>query len=94
MKNTLATREILTTDNDPFMGCTLWRLCATQPKYHIKTENPFAVFFTGDFNGGPMATTPEVTEIEELITNLGSSQLSPNQQMNPQEILLHGSRCN
>ena len=46
MKNTLATREILTTDNDPFMGCTLWRLCATQPKkqernikYKMSLEN-------------------------------------------------------
>ena len=46
MKNTLATTEILTTDNDPFMVCTLCRLCATQPKkqkrkikYRMSSEN-------------------------------------------------------
>ena len=48
---------------------------------NIKTENPFAVFFTGDFNAHSQFwwpngdTTPESTEIEELITNLGSFQL-------------------
>ena len=47
----------------------------------IKTENPFAVFFTGDFNAHSQFwwpdgdTTPEGTEIKELITNLGLSQL-------------------
>ena len=48
---------------------------------NIKTENPFAVFFTGDFNAHSQFwwpdgdTTPEGTEIEELITNLGLFQL-------------------
>ena len=47
----------------------------------IKTENPFATFFTGDFNahsqywwpGGN--TTPEGSEIKHLLSNLGLSQV-------------------
>ena len=48
---------------------------------NIKTENPYAIFFTGDFNAHSQFwwpdgdTTPEGTEIEELITKLGLSQL-------------------
>ena len=47
----------------------------------MKTENPFAVCLTGDFNAYSQFwwpdgdTTPEGTEIEELITNLGLFQL-------------------
>ena len=48
---------------------------------NIKAENPFATFFTGDFNahsqywwpGGN--TTPEGSEIEHLLLNLGLSQV-------------------
>ena len=48
---------------------------------NIKAENPFATFFTGDFNahsqywwsGGN--TTPEGSEIEHLLSNLGLSQV-------------------
>ena len=48
---------------------------------NIKTENPFAIFFTGDFNAYSQFwwpdgdTAPEGTEIEELITKLGLFQL-------------------
>ena len=49
---------------------------------NIKTENPFAIFFTTVFNDAHSQfwwpdgdTTPEGTEIEELITKLGLSQL-------------------
>ena len=44
----------------------------------IKTENPLAMFFTGDFNAHSQFwghTTDEGTNIEELFTNLGLSQL-------------------
>ena len=46
----------------------------------LRTENPFALFFTGDFNvhsqlWWPDGTTPEGTKIEELFTKLGLSQL-------------------
>ena len=40
----------------------------------IKTENPFAIFFTGDFNAHSQLwwsdgdTTPEGTKIDELFT--------------------------
>ena len=46
----------------------------------FKTENPFAIFFTGDFNAHFQLllldgnTTPEGTKIEELFTKLGLSQ--------------------
>ena len=48
---------------------------------NMKTENPFAIFFISDFNAHSQFwwpdgdTTPEGTEIEELITKLGLSQL-------------------
>ena len=47
----------------------------------IKSENPYAVFITGDFNGHsklwwPLGdTTPEGSSIEEMATLLGLSQL-------------------
>ena len=47
----------------------------------IKSENPFATFFTGDFNAQSQLwwsegdTTPEGTKIDELVTKLGLSQL-------------------
>ena len=47
----------------------------------IKTENPLAMFFTGDFNAHSQLwwpggnTTHEGTEIEELFTKLGLSQV-------------------
>ena len=47
----------------------------------IKAENPFATFFTGDFNAHSQLwwsdgdTTPEGTEIENLLTSLGFSQV-------------------
>ena len=37
----------------------------------IKTRNPLAMFFTGDFNGH----TTNGTDIDELFTNLGLSQV-------------------
>ena len=46
----------------------------------IKTENPFAAFFTGDFNAHSKYwwldddTTPEGSEIELLLSSLGLSQ--------------------
>ena len=48
---------------------------------NIKTENPFAMFFTGDFNAHSQLwwpdgdTNPEGTKIEELFSKLGLSQL-------------------
>ena len=48
---------------------------------NIKNENPFAIFFTGDFNGHSQLrwpdgdTTAEGREIENLISSLGLSQL-------------------
>ena len=65
----------------------------TSPEFHaflsnfknlyskIKAENPFATFFTGDFNAHPQFwwsdgdTTPEGREIEDLFTSLGLSQI-------------------
>ena len=47
----------------------------------IRNENPFAIFFAGDFNAHSQFwwpdgdTTPEGTEIEELFTKLALSQL-------------------
>ena len=47
----------------------------------IKAENPFATFFTGNFNAYPQYwwpdgdTTPEGTEIEHLLSSLGLSQV-------------------
>ena len=47
----------------------------------IKTENPFAIFYIGDFNAHSQFwwpdgdTTPEGTDIDELFTELGLSQL-------------------
>ena len=47
----------------------------------IKAENPFATFFTGDFNAHSQHwwpdgdTTPEGTEIEHLLSSLGLSQV-------------------
>ena len=47
----------------------------------IKAENPFVMFFTGDYNAHSQFvwpdgdTTPEGTEIENLFTSLGLSQL-------------------
>ena len=47
----------------------------------IKAENPFATFFTGDFNAHSQYwwpdgdTTPEGTEIEHLLSSLGLSQV-------------------
>ena len=47
----------------------------------IKAENPFATFFKGDFNAHSQIwwpdgdTTPEGTEIDDLLTLLGLSQL-------------------
>ena len=47
----------------------------------IKAENPFAMFFTGDYNAHSQfwwpdgGTTPEGTEIENLFTSLGLSQV-------------------
>ena len=48
---------------------------------NIKTENPLATFFTGDFNAHSQLwwpdgnTNPEGTQIEELFSQLGLSQL-------------------
>ena len=48
---------------------------------NIQSENPYAVFYTGDFNGHSKLwwpegdTTPEGKSIEELFTNLNLSQL-------------------
>ena len=48
---------------------------------NIKTENPFAIFFTADFNAHSQLwwpdgdTNPEGTKIEELFSKLGLSQL-------------------
>ena len=48
---------------------------------NIKAENPFATFFTGDFNVHSQYwwpdgdTTPEGTEIEHLSSSLGLSQV-------------------
>ena len=65
----------------------------TSPEFHaflsnfknlyskIKAENPFATFFTGDFNAHSQFwwsdgdTTPEGREIEDLFTSLGLSQI-------------------
>ena len=47
----------------------------------IKAENPFATFFTGDFNAHSQLwwpdgiTTPEGKEIDDLFTSLGLSQI-------------------
>ena len=47
----------------------------------IKAENPFTTIFTGDFNAHSQFwwpdgdTTPEGTEIEDLLTSLGLSQV-------------------
>ena len=47
----------------------------------IKAENPFATFFTGDFNAHSQYwwpngdTTPGGTEIEHLLSSLGLSQV-------------------
>ena len=47
---------------------------------NIKTENPFAIFFTGDFNAHSQLwwpdgdTNPEGTKIEQLFSQLGLSQ--------------------
>ena len=47
----------------------------------IKAENPFATFFTGDFNAHSKlwwsdgVTTPEGRQIEDLFTSLGLSQI-------------------
>ena len=47
----------------------------------IKAENPFAVFYTGDFNAHSQFwwpdgnTSPEGMEIDELFTKLGLSQV-------------------
>ena len=47
----------------------------------VKTENPFAIFITGDFNAHSQLgwtdgdTTPEGTKIEVLFNKLGLSQL-------------------
>ena len=47
----------------------------------IQAENPFATFFTGDFNAHSQFwwtngdTTPEGTEIENLLTSLGLAQV-------------------
>ena len=47
----------------------------------MKSENPFAMFFTGDFNGHSQLwwsegdTTPEGARIEELTSFLGLSQM-------------------
>ena len=47
----------------------------------IKAENPFAAFFTGDFNAHSEFwwpegdTTPEGSEIDDLLSKLGLSQL-------------------
>ena len=47
----------------------------------IKAENPFAMFFTGDFNGHSQLwwsdgdTTPEGRKIEELFTSLNLTQV-------------------
>ena len=49
--------------------------------HKIKVEIPFTVFCTGDFNDHPQFwwpdrdTTPEDTEIENLLTSLGLSQV-------------------
>ena len=49
--------------------------------YKIKNENPYASFFTGDFNGHSQFwwpegdTTSEGREMENLISSLGLSQL-------------------
>ena len=48
---------------------------------NIQAENPFATFFTGDFNAHSQFwwtdgdTTPEGTEIENLLTSLGLAQV-------------------
>ena len=70
----------------------------------IKAENPFTVFFTGDFNAhSPFwwpdeDTTLEDTEIEDLITSLGLTQViseptisEPNK--NPSCIVVYCSSC-
>ena len=47
----------------------------------IKTENPFAMFFAGDFNGKSHLwwpggdETPEGRELEDMFTSLGLSQV-------------------
>ena len=47
----------------------------------IKAENPFAMFFAGDFNGKSQLwwpdgeETPEGREIEDMLTSLGLSQV-------------------
>ena len=47
----------------------------------IKAANPFATFFTGDFNAHSQFwwpdgnTTPEGTEIKDLLTSLGLSEI-------------------
>ena len=47
----------------------------------IKSENPYAIFFTGDFNGHSQLwwpdgdTTPEGSSIEELTSFLGLTQI-------------------
>ena len=62
---------------------------------NIKTENPFAIFSTGDFNAHSQFwwpdgdTTPEGTEIEELITKLGLSQLISEPTIEPHKNPLH-----
>ena len=62
----------------------------------IKIGNPFAVFFTGDFNAHSQLwwpdgdSTPEGTNIEELFSKLGLSQLiSEPTNFEPQETLVH-----
>ena len=48
---------------------------------NIESENPFAIFFTGDFNAHSQLwwpdgdTNPEGTKIQELFSQLGLSQL-------------------
>ena len=47
----------------------------------IKTENPFAMFFAGDFNGKSHLwwtdgdETPEGRELDDMFTSLGLSQV-------------------
>ena len=59
---------------------------------NVKKNNPFAVFFAGDFNGYSQLwrsdgdTTAEGTAIEQLTSQLGLNQLLTNSRIKPHHV--------
>ena len=74
---TLLYRSPSQTNNSPEFENFLQNIDYTK----IKSENPYSIFLTGDFNGHSQLwwpggdTTPEGSRIEDLTTSLGLSQL-------------------